>query len=86
MLPTLRRVAGSGNLSESPLWTPAEDFALYQQRIPGLYVFLGATPEGRDPATAARNHSPLFYADEGALPVGMRALANLAADYLSGSR
>ena len=29
-----------------------------------------------------RLHSPLFYPDEQALPVGMRALANLAGDYL----
>jgi amidohydrolase len=84
MVPTLRRVAGPGNLALAPLWTPSEDFALYQQRIPGLFFFLGVTPSDRDPATAARNHSPLFYADEGALPVGMRALANLAVDYLTG--
>jgi amidohydrolase len=86
MLPTLRRVAGPGNLQEAVPWTPAEDFSLYQQKIPGLFVFLGVTPADRDPAAAPRNHSPLFYADEGALPVGMRAMANLAVDYLMPSR
>jgi amidohydrolase len=29
------------------------------------------------------NHSPLFFADEGALVTGVRAMAGLAADYLS---
>jgi amidohydrolase len=86
MLPTLQRVAGADNVSIAPLWTPAEDFALYQQRIPGLYVFLGVLPEGRDPATAPRNHSPLFFVDEAALPLGVRALANLAVDYLAAAR
>ena len=83
MLPTLRRVAGADNVSIAPLWTPAEDFAHYQRRIPGMYVFLGVLPEGRDPATAPRNHSPLFFVDEAALPVGVRVLANLAVDYLN---
>jgi amidohydrolase len=86
MVPTLRRVAGPGMLLPAALWTPSEDFALYQQKVPGMYFFLGVTPADRDTATAPRNHSPLFYVDEAALPVGVRALANLAVDYLSGSR
>ena len=84
MAPTLARVAGAGNLQAAAQWTPSEDFALYQQKVPGMFFFVGVTPADQDPATAPRNHSPLFYADEGALPVGMRAMANLAADYLSG--
>jgi len=74
MAPTLARVAGPGNLVTAPQWTP------------GMFYFIGVTPADRDPATAPRNHSPLFYADEGALPIGMRAMANLAVDYLSGQK
>ena len=29
------------------------------------------------------NHSPLFFADEGALLVGVRALTNLTLDYMT---
>ncbi len=83
MLPTLRRVAGAANVTVGQLSTPAEDFAKYQRKIPGLFFFLGGTPAGQDPATAPRNHSPHFFVDEGALPVGVRALAGLAVDYLS---
>jgi amidohydrolase len=36
-----------------------------------------------DPATAPANHSPYFEVDEGVLPLGVRALANLAADFLA---
>jgi len=83
MLPTLRRVFGDANVTEGELSTPSEDFSMYQQRIPGLFVFLGIVPPDKDPATAPRNHSPYFFADEAALPVGVRVLANLALDWLS---
>ena len=86
LLPTLRAVAGSSHVAEAPLITAAEDFSRYQQRIPGVFFFLGITPLGTDPAKAAPNHSPRFYVDEAALPVGVRALAHLAVDYLSAQR
>jgi amidohydrolase len=83
MLPTLQRAAGSGHVHLSGLQTPSEDFALYQQKVPGLFFYLGIVPAGKDPAAAPRNHSPLFFADEAALPVGVRTLAGLALDWLS---
>ncbi len=82
MIPTLKRVAGENAVAVTPPTTTAEDFSLYQKQIPGLYFFLGITPKDMDPAQAAPNHSPRFFADEGALKVGIRALANLAVDYL----
>jgi amidohydrolase len=83
MLPTLRRVAGADMVSEQPLVMPAEDFSYFAQRAPGMFIFLGATKKGVDPATAPANHSPLFDVDESVLPLGVRTLANLAADFLS---
>ena len=83
MLPTLRRVAGAGNLRPAGLQTPSEDFAAYQKKIPGLFFFLGIVPKDKDPTTAPRNHSPYFFADEAALPLGVRALTTLALDWLS---
>ena len=47
-----------------------------------MFFFLGVTPRDQDPKKAAQNHSPLFFADEAALPIGVRALTNLAIDYL----
>jgi amidohydrolase len=82
MLATLERVA-PGRVKESELITGAEDFTYFQRQAPGLFVFLGITPAeqvGKAPA----NHSPLFFVDEKALPVGVRALTHLAVDYLSG--
>jgi amidohydrolase len=82
MLPTLRRVAGTDNVRVGPLTGTSEDFSYYQQKVPGLFFFLGVTPRDRDAKTAPANHSPLFFADESALPVGVRALTNLALDYM----
>jgi amidohydrolase len=82
MLPTLRRTAGEGGLHVSVPITGSEDFPSFTQTIPGLYFFLGVLPKGADPNTAPRNHSPFFFADEAALPTGVRAMANLAIDYL----
>ena len=82
MAPTLRRVAGVGNVGIAEAKTTAEDFSRYQEKIPGLFFFLGITPPGTDPRAAAPNHSPRFFVDEAALPVGVRALAHLAVDYL----
>ncbi|MEX2179805.1 MAG: amidohydrolase [Gemmatimonadaceae bacterium] len=83
MAPTLHRVAGPGRASVMHAVTGAEDFSFFQEKIPGLYFFLGVTPESVDPATAPTNHSPYFFADEAALPVGVRALTQLTLDYMT---
>ncbi len=80
MSPTLQRVAGAANVSTAQKQTGSEDFSFYQKKVPGMFFFLGITPK-ENLATAAANHSPLFYIDEPALIVGVRALANLVIDY-----
>jgi amidohydrolase len=84
MVPTLRRTLGADNVLPAQQTTTAEDFSLFQRNVPGMFFFLGVTPKGTDPRTAAPNHSPRFFADEAALVPGMRALANLTVDYLFG--
>ncbi len=83
MLPTLKRVAGKDQVSLATPTTTAEDFALYQQKVPGMFFFLGVTPVDADPVTVAPNHSPRFFADEAALVPGVRLMANLAVDFLA---
>jgi metal-dependent amidase/aminoacylase/carboxypeptidase family protein len=85
MLPTLRRVAGAGLIQTPPL-TPSEDFSFFQEKIPGLYFFLGVNAEGVAAGEAATNHSPLFYINEDALPLGVEALSSLVLDYLKISK
>ena len=82
MVPTLRRVAGDRVMLVPPI-TAAEDFSYFAEEVPGLFLGLGVAPEGADMMTVAPNHSPLFFADERALKVGVRALASLAVDYMT---
>ncbi|MDP3716567.1 MAG: amidohydrolase [Acidobacteriota bacterium] len=86
MLPTLRRAAGAENVRLGPLTGTAEDFSFFQQKVPGLFFFLGVTPRDQDHTKVPQNHSPLFFADESALPVGVKAMTNLALDYLFGGK
>jgi amidohydrolase len=83
MIPTLRRVAGDDKTSEVQPTTLAEDFSKFEQKVPGMYFYLGVNAPGADPATVARNHSPKFFVNEDALPTGIRAMANLAVDFLT---
>jgi len=82
MAPTLQRVAGPGYVEARPV-TGAEDFSYLAEAVPGLFFFLGVAPD--DPALVAPNHSPRFYADERALPLGVKALTELTLDYLAGA-
>lgn len=75
---TVRDVLGQERFEpmEHPL-TGSEDFSRVLDRVPGAYVFLGATV-GDDPETAPTNHSPLARFDDGVLPDGSALLAELA--------
>ncbi len=82
MTPTLQRSAGDGGFHIVNPITGSEDFPEFTRDIPGLFYFLGVSPKGADIKTQPANHSPLFFADEAALPTGVRAMSNLAIDYL----
>jgi amidohydrolase len=60
----------------------SEDFAHYQNEIPGVFFFLGVNPDGVDTINAAPNHSPYFLVNDEALKVGVKALSFIAVDYL----
>ena len=53
MVPTLRRVAGAENVRVGPLTGTAEDFSFFQQKVPGLFFFLGVTPKDQDSTEGA---------------------------------
>ena len=82
MAPTLQRVAGEGSWMITPKASESEDFSFYQEKVPGLFFYLGVTPKGQDVTKAPSNHSPEFYVDEPALINGVRALSNLTVDYM----
>jgi amidohydrolase len=52
MLPTLEATAGKENVLLRQPVTGAEDFSFYQQKVPGIFFFLGGMPKGGNPLTA----------------------------------
>ncbi|MFZ2490481.1 MAG: amidohydrolase [Thermoanaerobaculia bacterium] len=83
-VPTLQRVAGRDKVLVANASLGAEDFSFYQQKVPGLFFWLGTRPDGQTAEEAASNHSPKFEVNESGMLLGARALANLAVDFLVG--
>jgi amidohydrolase len=75
---TVRDVFGEERFEpmENPL-TGSEDFSRVLNKVPGAFVFLGASMSD-DPETAPTNHSPLARFDDGVLADGAALLAELA--------
>ncbi len=82
MAATLRKVYGKDSVYISGRVTGAEDFSFFQEQIPGFFFYIGARPIEILPDDAIPNHSPLFYIDEAALVPGVKAMSQLAVDYL----
>jgi amidohydrolase len=84
MIPTLEWAAGADHVAEQPRIMGSEDFSYFQEKVPGFYFWLGVNDDGVGLGEAAANHSPYFFANEDALIVGVRAMAGVAWDYLTG--
>ncbi len=83
MLPSLQKTAGTDKVVLVPAVTGAEDFSFFQQKAPGLFIFLGGMPKGNDPKKAPSHHTPDFFIDESGFTLGVKALTNLTLDYIS---
>ena len=81
MVPALE-LAAPGKVERLPAsLSPSEDFSYYAQKVPGLFVFLGATPADQDMASAPNNHSPYFTADDQTLATGVKAHVQFVMNY-----
>ena len=83
MLPSLQKTAGAEHVTLKPAVTGAEDFSFFQQKVPGLFFFLGGLPKGKDPKTSGPHHTPDFFIDDSGLKLGVNAIANLTLDYMN---
>lgn len=81
-LPALEATASKANVQLKPPVTTAEDFSFYEQKVPGVFFFLGGMPKGGDPLKAPSHHTPDFYIDESGFILGVKALCNLTLDYM----
>ncbi|MBY0542420.1 MAG: amidohydrolase [Sphingobacteriaceae bacterium] len=86
MLPSLQRSAGADNVKLKPPVTGAEDFSFFQEKVPGLFFFLGGMPKGQDPLKAPSHHTPDFFLDESGFNLGVKALCNLTLDYMNAKK
>jgi metal-dependent amidase/aminoacylase/carboxypeptidase family protein len=82
MLPFLKKSLGDNNVLPSPLETGAEDFAFFQQKVPGLFLFFGVMKKGEDPVNVAARHTPGFYLDESGMKTGVKTFLTLVTDYM----
>lgn len=83
VVPSLIKAAGEKNVRLIHAVTGAEDFAFFQQKVPGFYFFVGACPPNVDPAkNPVGHHTPDFMIDESAMLTGLKAMLNVTLDYM----
>jgi amidohydrolase len=83
MLPSLYKAAGEENVHVVAARTGAEDFSYFANEIPGMFFFTGGTPKEVKLEDAAPHHTPDFYVEDAGMITGMKALCQLAYDYLT---
>lgn len=79
--PALERAVGAGRVRVQGPEMTGEDFSFFANETPGFYFGLGTQAPG---TISGPHHSPTFRADDAAIPVGMRAMAMVVVDYLTG--
>jgi amidohydrolase len=82
MLPTLVRTAGQENVINSKAVTGAEDFSFFQEKVPGVYLWVGGKPLDVSEEDSPAHHTPEFYIDESGMKLGVKLLTNMTLDYM----
>ncbi len=81
MVPSLKKAAGDENVLVIAPHTGAEDFSFFQEKVPGLFFFVGARPPDISAAEAPSHHTPDFMIDERGMLTGIKAMLQLTLDY-----
>ncbi|KAJ0267147.1 IAA-amino acid hydrolase ILR1-like 3 [Hirschfeldia incana] len=76
----LKLLVGPENVKPGDKIMAGEDFAFYQQKIPGYYLGIGIRNE--EVGSVHSVHSPYFFLDENVLPTGSAVFAALAEMYI----
>lgn len=82
MVASLQKAAGVENVVRINAVTGAEDFAFFQQKVPGFFFFVGAMPPDQDPNKVPAHHTPDFMIDERGFITGLKAMLNVTLDYM----
>ena len=79
-VPALERAAGKPHVTRLAPAMISEDFSFFANEVPGFFYRLGTVKPG---TTSGDHHTPTFRADDGAIPVGVKAMSLVILDYLS---
>lgn len=82
MLPTLVRTVGEESVQLVKPVTGAEDFSFYQEKVPGLFLFVGGKPLDVPHNEAPAHHTPDFKVDDAGMKTGVKVLVNLTLDFM----
>jgi amidohydrolase len=82
MVSSLRKAAGAENVVRINAVTGAEDFAFYQEAIPGFFFFVGAMPPDQSASKVPAHHTPDFMLDEKGMLTGLKAMLQVTLDYM----
>ncbi|MFD1061983.1 amidohydrolase [Winogradskyella litorisediminis] len=81
ILPSIQKVAGAENVQLMKATTGGEDFSYFQEKVPGVYFFLGGMTPGN--TESFPHHTPDFQIDESGLLLGVKAFTQITLDYLN---
>lgn len=81
VLPSLHKAAGEENVQLMKATTGGEDFSYFQEKVPGVYFFLGGMTPGE--TEVFPHHTPDFKIDDSGLLLGVKAFTQITLDYLN---
>ena len=80
MLPSFEAAAGKENVHLVKATTGGEDFSYFQEKVPGVYFFLGGMTPGN--TTPFPHHTPDFMIDDDSMLLGVKTFCQMTIDYL----
>jgi len=82
---TLKKIYGDQSIVRDYGQVPYfnDDFAYFQQKVPGVYFLLGGSNAQK--GTVAMNHAPNFSVDEDSIKVGVKSFSSLIVERLNGN-
>ena len=81
LVATIESLFGKESLFETPPLMPSEDFSKYQEKAPGVLLFLGTGDESKE--THYAQHHPKFKVDDDVLYKGVAAIAQYAVHFIN---
>ena len=81
ILPSIQKVAGEENVQIMKATTGGEDFSYFQEKVPGVYFFLGGMTPGNKESFP--HHTPDFKIDDRSMLLGVKAFTQITLDYLN---